>query len=153
SLIVVKHECPPGYNPEAVGADPEVDCATLTDGVDFHLTGPGADVTATTGDAGTGMVQVTELDPGDYGIVEMMPEGTAWAFVSTCYGNAVGSVRPFPLATGDTLNLTVHAGEEIVCLWFNVPDQDDTSLTVIKYTCSTATYVSEVDCEIEESGI
>jgi sortase (surface protein transpeptidase) len=153
TLIVVKHECPPGYDPEAVGADPEVDCATLTDGVDFHLTGPGTDTTGTTGDAGTGLVQFTELDPGDYVVVETMPEGTDWAFVSTCYGNAVGSVRPFPLATGDTLNLTVHAGEEIVCHWFNVPDHDDTSLTVIKYTCSTATYVSEVDCEIEESGI
>ncbi len=153
TLIVVKHDCPPGYDPTAHGADPEVDCAALANGVDFTLTGPGTDDTSTTGDAGTGMVQFTELDAGDYVVVETAPEGTAWSFVSACHGNAVGSVRPFPLATGDTLNLRVHAGEEITCHWFNVPDQDDTSLTVIKYTCNTATYVSEVDCEIEESGV
>lgn len=153
TLIVVKHECPPGYDPNAPAADPEADCATLIDGVDFHLAGPGTDVTSTTGDAGTGMVQFTGLAPGNYVVTETMPDGTASSFVSTCVGNVVGSVRPFPLSTGDTLNLTVHAGEEIVCHWFNVPGQDDTSLTVIKYTCATQTFVSEVDCEIEESGV
>jgi len=33
-----------------------------------------------------------------------------------------------------------------------VPEGDDTSLTLVKYTCSTETYVSEVDCEIDETG-
>jgi hypothetical protein len=39
-----------------------------------------------------------------------------------------------------------------VCDWFNFPAEDTASLTVHKYICSTKTFVSDVDCEVHESG-
>jgi sortase (surface protein transpeptidase) len=153
ALAVVKHTCEPGYDLRAAGADPMADCPDLTDGVDFRITGMGADMTSTTGDAGTGMVQFGGLDPGDYTLTETVPAGTASSFVLDCYGNDLGAVRPYPLAAGDTLDVTLHAGEVVTCHWFNVPEIPGAGMTVVKYLCAGESFEHEVDCEIYEDGV
>ena len=153
ALAVVKHTCEAGYDPHAPGADPMADCPELTNGVDFRIAGMGADMTSTTGDAGPGTVRFGGLDPGAYTITESVPDDVVSSFVLDCYGNDVGAVRPYPLSTGDTLDLTLHAGESVTCHWFNVPAIEGGELTVIKYLCTGDAFVSEIDCEIHEDGV
>lgn len=152
-LTVVKFTCPEGYDLQAAGADPTVDCPEPTNGVTFTLDLPdGSTFVTTTGDAAEGQIQFGGLPAGSYTLTETVPAGIASSFVLDCYGNRMGGIRPYPLAAGDTLVLDINAGEAITCLWYNVPEGDDTSLTLVKYTCSTKTFVSEVDCQIDESG-
>jgi sortase (surface protein transpeptidase) len=72
--------------------------------------------------------------------------------VLDCTGGKMGAIRPYPLSTGDSLEIPVGAGESIDCYWYNVPGYDDGRLTVIKYQCATMTYTSDIDCEIYEGG-
>lgn len=153
ALTVVKFTCPEGYDLHAAGADPAVDCPEPTNGVTFTLDLPDASTfVTTTGDSAEGQIQFGGLPAGSYTLTETVPAGIGSSFVLDCYGNRMGGIRPYPLATGDTLNLDINAGESITCVWYNVPEGDDTSLTLVKYTCSTKTYVSDVDCEIDETG-
>jgi carbohydrate-selective porin OprB len=152
-ITVYKYTCPEGYDPEAWGADPASDCTEGPNGVTFTADGPdGYHAQTDTGDSVEYAVYFGGLEPGDYTITEQIPDGIALAFVWDCYGQTMGELRPTPLSIGDTLPIEVHAGESIVCHWYNVPEDPDGSLTVIKYECSTKTWVSEVDCEVYEDG-
>ena len=65
----------------------------------------------------------------------------------------MGVLQPYPLQFGPVLDdIDLDAGEHLVCHWYNVPDDEGGDLTLIKYTCSTEEFVSEVDCQIEEDG-
>ncbi len=97
-------------------------------------------------------MQFGGLEPGAYTVTEVIPEGTAFAFVWDCYGQRMGELRPTPLMVGDTLPIEVGAGESIICHWLNVPEDPYGTLTVIKFECSTQTFISEVDCEVYEGG-
>ncbi len=152
-ITIYKYTCPEGYDPYAWGADPATDCSEGPNGVTFTADGPdGYHSQTDTGDSVNYAVYFGGLEPGDYTIVEQVPDGIALVFVWDCYGQMMGELRPTPLSVGDTLPIEVHAGESIVCHWYNVPEDPDGKLTVIKYECSTKTWVSEVDCEIYEGG-
>jgi hypothetical protein len=49
-------------------------------------------------------------------------------------------------------DIDLDAGEHLICHWYNVPEVEGGTLTLFKYTCGTETFVSEVDCQIEEDG-
>ncbi len=151
-VTVHKYTCPPGYDLHAEGADPKTDCPDATNGVAVSLQGAGADAQSTTGNASEGTVRFGDLKPGPYTVTETFPPGTASAFVLDCTGGKMGAIRPYPLLMGETLSVEVGAGEQIVCHWYNVPEYGNGRLTVVKYTCSTMSYVSDVDCEIHEDG-
>ena len=136
----------------APGADPFIDCTLIRDGVTFELTGAGIELTSTTGEAGVGIADFLDLTPGEYVVTEWMPPGTESAFVGECFGLSTAAVHPFPLAVGDTLALTLAAGDHVSCHWFNVPTADSATLVIHKYTCSTLIFVAEVDCQVEEDG-
>lgn len=153
TLTVVKFTCPESYDLHAAGANPAVDCPEPTNGVTFTLDLPDASTfVTTTGDSAEGQIQFRGLPLGSYTLTEAVPAGIASSFVLDCYGNRMGGIRPYPLATGDTLYLDINAGESITCLWYNVPEGNDASLTLVKYTCSTQTYISDVDCQIDETA-
>jgi hypothetical protein len=60
---------------------------------------------------------------------------------------------PVPFSTGDTLELPISGYEgTITCDWYNVPASPHGQVTVITYSCTTESFVSEVDCEIFEHG-
>ncbi len=154
-VTIHKYTCPPGYDLHAAGADPKVDCTEATNGISFTLTGVDptvAPVQGTTGDAGDGTVTFGDLAPGVYRAEETVPPNTELAFVLDCTGGKMGAIRPYPLSTGDSIEIPVGAGESIDCSWYNVPGYDDGRLTVIKYQCATMTYTSDVDCEVYEGG-
>ena len=151
-ITIVKHACVAGFDPYAAGADPKVDCPELADGIEFSLDGP-ASATATTGDVMPGVAHFGNLDPGLYTVTETVPDGIASVFVTECTGHLMGELQPYPLSTDETLDIDLASGEHITCHWYNVPEDDGGTVTVIKYTCSTATFVSEVDCQIEEDGV
>ena len=152
-ITIHKWACPPGYDPYAWEANPELECTEGVNGVTFEAAGPnGYQSQSVTGDAIEFGVQFGSLEPGSYTVTEVLPAGTAWSFVWNCYGQRMGELRPTPLTVGNTLSIDVAAGESIVCQWFNVPEDPYGTVTVIKFTCATTTFVAEVDCEIYEGG-
>jgi sortase (surface protein transpeptidase) len=156
-VTIYKWTCAEGYDLYASGADPLNDCTEATNGVTFFLDQPDpadTDLQTDTGDSIQGAVYFGGLKPGTYTVTEEVPADSDYVFVLDCTGGVQGKVHPYPLSMGDTLAIDVHAGDKIVCHWFNVPgyDPDYGRMTVEKYVCSTPSYVSEVDCEIYEDG-
>jgi hypothetical protein len=153
-ITVFKYTCPEGYDVHAWNADPMEDCTEGTNGVTFTLDGMGYTSQSDTGDSIQYAVYFGGLEPGPYTVTETVPANTQYAFVWDCYGQRMGELRPTPLSMGDTLPIDIGAGESITCYWYNVPrfDPEYGRLTVYKYECNTATFVSEVDCELYEGG-
>jgi hypothetical protein len=152
SITVVKWTCPAGYDPYAQGSDAEADCLAATDGIEFEVDGPVA-ASGVTGDDGPGTVSFTDLQPGAYTLTETVPDGTAQVLVTACYGHVMGQLQPYPLSQTESALVNISAGEHLTCHWYNVPESDGGTVTVIKYTCTTPTYVSDIDCQIEEGGV
>jgi hypothetical protein len=155
-ITIYKWLCPEGFDPNAPGADPGASCSDAMNGVTFTMERPGKDpLVSNTGDSVPGAVQFGGQDAGDYVITETLPQGIESAFVWDCTGASTGWVHAMPLSMGASLEVTVAAGDAIVCNWFNVPQTAPESghLTVYKYTCSASVFVSEVDCEIHEYGV
>ncbi|MGC4106713.1 MAG: sortase [Thermomicrobiales bacterium] len=155
SLTILKYTCPENYDLHAPGADPYVDCPTLTDGVTFILDDgqQGLDPGGVTGDNGPGTTTFVNVEPGDYTVEEVLDPGMGDPFVLECVGS-VPQLQPYPLWSGNNLPITINAGEAIACHWFNVPlgDPDLGTLTVTKHICTTAAFVSDIDCGIYEGG-
>lgn len=155
SLTILKWTCPEGYDLNAAGADPQVDCTEATDGIDFQfgLSGIGEEaVLQTTGDLIPGGVFFDDLEPDTYKAMELVPEAIGEVFVLECTGHIMGVLQPYPLQTGNVLEIDIDAGEHLTCHWYNVPETDGGTLIVVKYICATETFVSEVDCQIYEDG-
>jgi hypothetical protein len=154
-LTIYKWTCPADYDLHAEGADPAADCTEATSGITFQIGRSEAamiDELQITGDVIDGGVFFDDLESDVYKVAELVPDGIESVFVLECTGHLMGVLQPYPLAEGNELELKVHAGEHLVCHWFNVPESDGGDLTVVKYVCSTEVFVSEVDCEIFEGG-
>jgi hypothetical protein len=156
-LTILKWTCPEGYDLYAWGADPHADCTQATNGVEFELRYSGNDnleQSQVTGDVINGGVIFENLQPDLYHVTEIVPTGIDSVFVLECTGHIMGQLQPTPLEIGNELDdIDLDAGEHLVCHWFNVPEPDGGSLIVIKYTCATETFISKVECEIEEDGV
>jgi hypothetical protein len=155
SITIYKYTCPEGYDPYAGGANPEYDCTELTNGVQFDLHGDNYADVAVTGNyaPGDGAATWGMIPAGGYTIVETPPSGTQSAFVLRCEGNSIPKIQNFPLAAGYELSIETAPGDEVVCLWYNIPAPEWGSVTVVKYACATAHFVSPDDCEIYEGGV
>lgn len=155
-LIIEKYTCPVGYDAWSATADPLTDCAAGPNGINFTLTDTDpatVDLMTMTGDSIDNAVMFGGLEPDSYTVTEDVPAGIADVFVLDCIGAMDGMVRPVPFSTGNVLTLDITGYEgEIVCLWFNVPEDPHGSITVIKYACTTEHYVSDVDCQVLETG-
>ena len=77
SITIYKHTCEAGYDVNAPGANPWLDCPDLTNGVLFTLS-HGADVPlqTMTGDSIDGGVSWGGLEDGDYQVQETLPADT-----------------------------------------------------------------------------
>ncbi|MCC6943832.1 MAG: sortase [Thermomicrobiales bacterium] len=153
SITIYKYTCPAGYDLWAYGADPVYECAELTDGVEFTIRGDAVDEISVTGSAGAGAVAWNDLAPGGYAIEETPPVGNASAFVLSCDGGTAPMIQNVPLSTGYDLWIEAMPGDHIVCYWYNVPEPDWGSVTVIKYACATEHFVNPHDCQIYEDGV
>ena len=154
-ITIYKWTCPEGYDLYAYGADPMQDCQDATNGVTFYLDPPNPgdlNLQTDTGDSIDGAVYFGGLEPGRYVVSEEVPADTSYVFVFDCFGTRDGKVHPYPLSFGDTLNVEVFGGDQIVCHWYNVPEYENGKITLVKYLCATKTFKSEVDCQIYEDG-
>lgn len=129
TLTIVKYTCPEAYDPLALEADPEEDCEDLTDGVEFSVIGAqNASLDGETGDDGEGTVTFDDLRAGSYLLREEYPERTEAAFVWSCESDVRIFDYPFtPFARIDstgTIQVSLVAGETLVCSWYNVPSPD-----------------------------
>jgi hypothetical protein len=154
-VTIYKWTCPAGYDLYAEDADPAADCTEATNGIQFQFGLSGIENLAelqATGDLVDGGVFFDGLDPDTYKAVELVPDGIESVFVLECTGHIMGQLQPYPLQSGNVLEIEVGAGEHLVCQWFNVPELEGGELTIVKYACTTETFVSDVDCEIYEDG-
>jgi LPXTG-site transpeptidase (sortase) family protein len=155
SITIYKYTCPEGYDLYADGANPASDCTELTNGIVFTATGDSFSDPAVTGDyaPGDGVALWSFLEPGSYHIEETPPAGTSYAFVLSCEGSSVPMIQNYPLAYGFDLDIEIASGDHVVCYWYNVPEPEWGTMTVIKYACATEHFVSPDECEIYEGGV
>jgi LPXTG-site transpeptidase (sortase) family protein len=149
SITIYKHTCPPGYDLNAPGADPYLDCTAPGNGIGFWLNG---DDPQWTGDYLDSAVVWNDLAPGAYSVTEDVPPQTKAVFVLSCQGNSAPLIQNYPVSIGPEFQLYVESGDQIVCHWYNVPKADHSTITVVKYACSTKTFVSSDYCQLYESG-
>ncbi len=153
SITAYKWTCPANYDPYAYGADPYNDCTAGPNGIAFTAVGPNNYKNQTKTGATTQNAAVwKDLVPGNYTLTEQVPTNIKSVFVWDCYGQRSGALRPTPLTVKPTVTIKVQAGDNVVCHWFNVTKDTTGTVTVIKYTCTTVKWVSEVDCHTYEKG-
>jgi hypothetical protein len=146
TLTITKYHCPPGYDLYTEASDPENDCDEPALGASFTLESWPADSetdpqTETLDESTPAAVSFDDVEAGEYLVTEIPAEDVqiAWAFVLSCESSlgTSESSRFYPLAlTGDNLSLrlTLYAGEELNCSWYNVPLGENT-ITVTLYEC------------------
>ena len=160
SITVHKYTCAPGYDLDAPGADPKADCLQKTDGVGFTLSGVVPDNFASTGDVIPGVVTWVGLPFGGYSVAEDVPADIIRTFVICQWEDDLGpflynTFEPYILgdvAVGNRIDLDLIEGSDIVCHWYNIPeDPDGGDLVVVKYWCEGAIY-NEASCELYGFG-
>lgn len=117
------------------------DCYEVTDGIPFSLQLFGNDYLewSTTGDYAPGTVHFDSLGEGGYRLDEEKPEGygTPYVFCQRYVVNG-GGVTEFSWYEADefdAIQFELGGYEGIICHWFNVPEHDDSTVTVYKYVC------------------
>ena len=155
-VTVYKYTCPAGYDLYAWDADPKSDCVELTNGVDFHLDTNGGPYDETTGDDLNGGVDFSDVGYGEMILSETLPHGTIATWVTCQWYEDLGpyvyeGFEPYAPADGVGTHISVELseGDDLVCQWYNVPEQtwDGGELTITKYWCEG--YVVNVEtCEL-----
>jgi hypothetical protein len=156
SITIIKHTCPAGYDVNAYGANPLLDCPELTNGVKFTLyPESGGALDGYTGDAGDGTVYWGELGGADnYWVQETFPADTWYAFVFGCVSDTNPGLAPTDLyALDGNGSLYIERGyvENITCHWYNVPNLHGGTVVITKYWCDGNVY-SIYACDIYEQG-
>jgi hypothetical protein len=152
-VTIYKWTCPAGYDLHAHGADPEQDCTEATDGVTFTIEGEGYESASATGDSQPGAVTWGDLPPGQYTVRETLPESMHSTFVLDCSGGRVNGIQSYPLTEANELPVEIVDADRIVCNWYNVPESNEGRVTVTAYWCTTATWESDLDCQVYEDGV
>ncbi|MDQ3655053.1 MAG: hypothetical protein M3457_08240, partial [Chloroflexota bacterium] len=162
-FTVALHTCPAGYDPEAVGANPNLDCPPGPNGVEFTLESEDAgtaDRQAITGDSIDNRATFGTVLPGDYTVTQDVPDDIETSFVLGCGGG--GGIGPIPAFVEDTVEIGIPPGIVQTCPWFNIPEGDGTrqiaaaltgtaSLTMYAYTCPAGFDVNAVDANPQAS--
>ncbi len=155
SITIIKHTCPAGYDPNAYGANPWLDCEGVTNGVTFTLNYEGSFYSqSTTGDSIDGTVYWGGIQGGNYQVQETMPADTQYAFVYGCYSDNNESLAPtnlIGLEFDNTFLIDLKQGENLTCHWYNVPNRHGGTIVITKYWCDGAVY-NTYTCDIYENG-
>ncbi|CAN5530291.1 hypothetical protein BH09CHL1_BH09CHL1_08610 [soil metagenome] len=155
SITIYKHTCPAGYDVNAYGSNPWLDCDNLTNGVTFKLFQNGNFYSqSTTGDAYDGAVYWGGLEADDYQVQEEMPADTAYAFVFGCMSDSYDSLAPTDLISlefDSAFLIDLQPGENLTCHWYNVPVRHGGTIVITKYWCDGAVYNSWA-CDLYEYG-
>ncbi|MGC4189825.1 MAG: SpaA isopeptide-forming pilin-related protein [Thermomicrobiales bacterium] len=161
-LYIYKYECPAGYDPNGSGANPQYDCATPENGVQFNITGNTSGYTSqtNTGDSIPGAVQFGGIPVDTYSVVETLPSHVQGAFVTQCSvtdknNNPLPDIYPVvSIASGKgSTNIVVPGGVIITCSWYNIPWAGSSDLTVHKQNCDVESYVDDSSCTPNTTGV
>jgi hypothetical protein len=161
-FTVALRTCPAGYDPEAAGANPNLDCQSGPNGVEFTLASEDDDAEerqSTTGDTVDGAAAFGTVLPGAYVVTQVVPDDIETSFVLGCGGG--GGVGPIPVFIDDEVEVDIPPGVIQTCRWFNIPDTDQAialgtpasiaaltgtaSLTLHAYSCPAGFDVSAID--------
>jgi hypothetical protein len=135
TLTLTLHSCPPGYNPDAVDADPVKDCTELTDNVNISATdADGLRARRQTGETQPGVSVYDGLATGTYRLHQGYPKGVGSSFILSCTSDKRELTPLFtPLTRIDksgSVKITLEAPENMACDWYNIPskpkDEGDT---------------------------
>jgi len=153
-ITVVKHTCPAGYDVNASGANPWLDCTEITNGVTFTVQGFEYWAQSNTGDVTDGQAYFGGLIPGTYGIFETIPADTWYAFAYECFDANTGALAPttlYELENGNTMYVDVAGGQSLVCHFMNVPELHGGTVVLTKYWCDGHVY-NVWTCDLYEYG-
>lgn len=115
--------CPPGFDPAASGADPDEACESAPDGIQFTLQddNPATDDRhAETGQRGDSIAVFDHVTPGQYLLVQHVPDGVDEVIILSCEGFNTGPFYRMPLDEGSTLDISVPDNAPVHCVWLNV---------------------------------
>ena len=139
TLTVHKRICEPGYDFSAPRANPMVDCTGTIEKVPFELSSNDPTFPNQQQDTGaiiSSAVVFEQLPAGTYTLTETPPDGVSGAFVWYCADANSLMPRPSePLSQGFTLSLDIAEGSNLVCYWFNLRNDENGSITVLKWLC------------------
>jgi hypothetical protein len=157
SLTIIKYTCEPGYDVFRFDADPKQDCPETTAGIEIRSIGKSVTTPRTTDQDGE--VVWPDLNSGPHFLQEVMPEGTAYAFIWECTSNlqSFDNFPLFPAIIGPEgkIGYTIYPGEKITCYWYNVPSDETTgegNVTVTKRWCPGDT-ADEATCPVYTEGL
>ena len=155
SITVIKHTCEAGYDVNAPGANPWLDCTELTNGVTFTVQGFEYWSQSDTGVVVDGQAYFGGLIPGVYGITETIPADTWYAFAYECFDANTGQLAPvflYDLENGTTMYVDLLGGQNLICHFMNVPELHGGTVVLTKYWCDGEIY-SVWTCDIYEYGV
>jgi hypothetical protein len=158
SIDVVKQTCDPGFQGQ-VWLDFAESCLGVdraTSGVTFVLTGPVSARRVTGDGANGGDIRFDQLPPGDYQVREVTPRATAAVYAFCGLDPAAPDLR----TVGAAQSLRMAAGQTIICHWFDVPEDPQSStgaITITKYACPVTTPPPNYDwhnrCDAAGQGV
>jgi len=162
SLTIIKYTCEPGYDVFRFDADPKVDCPETTAGVEIRSIGKSVTTPRTTDQ--DGKVVWPDLNSGPHFLQEVMPDGTAYAFIWECTSNlqSFENYLLFPAIIGPDgkIGYTIFPGEKVTCFWYNVPEEegatpepgDTGNVTITKRWCEGDTADPD-SCPVYTEGL
>jgi hypothetical protein len=156
SLTIIKYTCEAGYDVFRFDADPKQDCPETTAGIEIRSIGKSVTTPRTTDQ--DGKVVWPDLNSGPHFLQEVMPEGTAYAFIWECTSN-LQSFENYPLfpaiiGPDGKIGYSIFPGESITCLWYNVPAETggNGNVTVTKRWCEGNT-ANPASCPVYTEGL
>ena len=153
SIEIHTSECPPGTSGDYYNA-----CHDSPVGeIDFGLDGPRGLLQNGTSDD-NGLLRYTDLPAGGYVISEDPADYPVNIYVVHCTVDGNTFKTTYDDSTGLKVNLTLPAGADVICDWFNIPKRTATSIpapgggsvTVILRSC--VKQASEIDNFVSECG-
>ncbi len=139
-VVIYKFECPyvPDLSSYTYNGAPE-GCVPLP-GIEFTLSyGIDTILTEVTSDA-VASVEFHGLPTATVSIGEALPAGYGDPIVTclSAYQTEAGPQQDVyaPNMTGSSFAYDLKDGEVLSCYWFNIPYEDDGSITIVKFTCA-----------------
>ncbi|MGC4106820.1 MAG: hypothetical protein QM753_10780 [Thermomicrobiales bacterium] len=142
TIIIHKFECPAGYDVSGQDANPQTDCPTQEQGVQFNISGSSTGYTSQsdTGDSVPGAVTFGGLEPDTYTITETPPMGTTSAFVTQCVQTTTSnqSIPHYPTVTNWSIQYQFDQNDvQLECYWYNVPSDEWTATPTMTPTATS----------------
>lgn len=137
-IIIYKYDCPEGWDYDSMNLDElMVECSQPMSGIDFTLSEDTADELDILVDVQNtdenGYAAFEGVGSGSYHVTEAIPSGYGTPIVYC--GPIDGEFNGYPVTEDGLIGLEFGEYGTIICHWFNIPRDDDGSITIYKYTC------------------